>query len=74
MKIGVMLRHLSELGGLSVYTRNILENLLEIDGENEYIFLYNDSSMLGTYSGYKNVREIAINKKNKFYGIRFMYL
>ena len=66
MKIGVMLRHLNELGGVSVYTRNILDNLLEIDGENEYIFLYNDSSMLGTYSGYKNVREIAINKKNKF--------
>lgn len=66
MKIGVMLRHLNELGGVVVYTKNILENLLELDKENEYVFFYNSHSMLGTYSKYKNVREIVINKKNKF--------
>jgi glycosyltransferase involved in cell wall biosynthesis len=66
MRIGVMLRHLGELGGIVVYTKNVLENLLEIDKKNEYIFLYNSYSLVGTYSKYSNVRELVIDKKNKF--------
>jgi glycosyltransferase involved in cell wall biosynthesis len=60
-----MLRHLNELGGVVVYTRNIIENLLKIDKKNEYVFLYNTPSLIGTYSKYKNVKEIAINIQNK---------
>jgi hypothetical protein len=33
-----MLRHLNDLGGVTVYTKNIIENLLEIDNENDYVF------------------------------------
>jgi glycosyltransferase involved in cell wall biosynthesis len=65
MKIGVMLRHLNELGGVVVYTKNIIENLLDIDKKNEYIFLYNNPSFIGTYSRYKNVKEVVINISNK---------
>ncbi len=65
MKIGVMLRHLNELGGVVVYTKNIIENLLDIDKKNEYVFLYNDPSLIGTYSKYKNVKEVVINITNK---------
>lgn len=53
MKIGVMLRHLNEKGGIVVYTKNVLENLLEIDKENEYIFIYNSPLLVDSYSGYK---------------------
>lgn len=60
-----MLRHLNELGGIVVYTKNLLENLLEIDKENEYVFFYNNTSLLGSYSKYKNVREVVISFKNK---------
>lgn len=60
-----MLRHINELGGIVVYTKNIIENLLEIDQENEYVFIYNNPSLIGTYSKYKNVKEIAINIPNK---------
>ncbi len=66
MKIGIMLRHLNELGGVVVYTRNIIENLLEIDRENEYVFFYNNHSLSGNYTKYKNVSEVVIEKKNKF--------
>lgn len=66
MRIGVMLRHLNEVGGINVYTKNIIENLLEIDNENDYVFFYNSDSMLNSYSKYKNVKEVVINKKNKF--------
>ncbi len=65
MKIGIMLRHINELGGIVVYTKNIIENLLKIDKKNKYVFLYNSSSLLGTYSKYKNVKEVVISFKNK---------
>ncbi len=65
MKIGIMLRHINELGGVVVYTKNIIENLLDIDKKNEYVFLYNSPSLISTYSKYKNVKEIIIDTKNK---------
>jgi len=65
MKIGIMLRHINELGGIVVYTKNLIENLLEIDKKNEYVFLYNTNSLMGTYSKYKNVKEIVIDMQNK---------
>lgn len=65
MKIGIMLRHINELGGIVVYTKNLIENLLEIDKKNEYVFLYNTYSLMGTYSKYKNVKEVVINIPNK---------
>ncbi len=60
-----MLRHINELGGVVVYTKNIIENLLKIDKKNEYVFLYNTRSLMGTYSKYKNVKEIVIDMQNK---------
>lgn len=60
-----MLRHINELGGIVVYTKNIIENLLEIDKKNKYVFLYNDPSLLGTYSKYTNVKEVVISFKSK---------
>jgi len=65
MKIGVMLRHLGELGGVVVYTKNIIENLLDIDKKNEYVFMYDNPALIGTYSRYKNVKEIVISISNK---------
>lgn len=61
-----MLRHLNEIGGINVYTKNVIENLLEIDRKNDYVFLYNSDSLIGTYSKYENVKELVIEKKNKF--------
>jgi len=65
MKIGIMLRHMNELGGIVVYTKNIIDNLLEIDNKNEYVLLYNNPSLLGTYSKYKNIKEVVISFRNK---------
>ena len=36
MKIGVMLRHKGEPGGIWVYTQHVLEHLFDIDRTNEY--------------------------------------
>jgi len=65
MKIGVMLRHINELGGVVVYTKSIIKNLLSIDNTNEYIFIYNDHSLLGSYSEHANVKEVVIDIRNK---------
>ncbi len=61
MRIGVMLRALVERGGISVYTMNILKNLLEIDKNNQYILFYQGKKRKTSFSGYPNVEEQWIN-------------
>jgi len=65
MKIGIMLRHINELGGIVVYTVNLIEELLKNDSKNEYVFIYNRPEFLGRYSGYHNVREKVVKMPNK---------
>ena len=40
MRIGIMLRVYNETGGIGVYTKNIVKELLELDQDNEYILFY----------------------------------
>ncbi len=65
MKIGVMLRNLQQLGGIKVYTVNLLENLLKIDSHNEYYFFYNHPSHVGSYDHIPNVRERVVQFPTK---------
>lgn len=65
MKIGVMLRHINERGGIVVYTKNLIENLLAIDGSNQYVFIYGNDTSLGSYPGHPNVKEIIVRAPNK---------
>ncbi len=61
-----MVRNFEELGGIAVYTRELLEHLLEIDGENEYYIFYGSSEPIGTYAHRPNVQEIHVPCKSKF--------
>ncbi len=65
MRIGMMLRALDEKGGVGVYTRNLVEELLRVDRNNEYVFFYRDRSNLGRYSEAENVKEIRVRGPNK---------
>ncbi len=65
MKIAVMLRHLDEPGGICMYTVNLLRALLEIDEDNQYLFLYKDDRFLGSFGVKSNVEEHVIRIKNK---------
>ena len=49
MRIGIMLRSIDEKGGVGVYTRNIVEELLQLDKKNEYILFYANPSNLGSF-------------------------
>jgi glycosyltransferase involved in cell wall biosynthesis len=54
-----------EPGGIGVYTRSIVPNLLAIDRKNEYILFSQNSALKGRFPQYENVREIYIPSKNK---------
>src|SRR5512135_2518168 len=65
MKIGIMLRCVVEKGGIGVYTRNIVRELLEKDTENEYCLFYSKKADLGRYAGHKNAKEMFVYAPNK---------
>lgn len=65
MKIGIMLRSLDEKGGIGVYTRNLIEELLELDRENKYFLYYRNPTNLGRFTRYDNVSERVVKASNK---------
>lgn len=65
MRIGLMLRSLDEKGGIGVYTRYLVQELLEMDRNNQYVIFYRNPSNLGRFSHYKNVTEKVIKTPNK---------
>ena len=60
-----MLRSIDENGGVGVYTRNIVRELLQLDQNNEYILFYANPSNLGLFSHHNNVREVWVRGRNK---------
>lgn len=67
MKIGVMLRHMGEQGGIAVYTRNLLNALFEIDRKNEYVMIYRRREQLGGLLLGPNVREQILPAPTKLW-------
>ena len=65
MRIAVMLRTLDEKGGIGVYSRNLIETLLDIDGGHEYVLLYRHAANLGRYAARPNVTEHLLAARNK---------
>jgi glycosyltransferase involved in cell wall biosynthesis len=60
-----MLRTLDEKGGIGVYTRNLIETLLDIDQENQYVLLYRNPANLGRFAGHPNVTERVVPGRYK---------
>jgi glycosyltransferase involved in cell wall biosynthesis len=65
MRCAVMLRTLEEKGGIGVYSRNLMDTLLDIDQDNHYDLLYSSAGQLGRYAGHANVTEHVIRARNK---------
>lgn len=65
MRIAVMLRTLDEKGGIGVYTKNLIETLLSIDQESEYVLMYRGAANIGRYAGRNNVKEVAVQAWGK---------
>lgn len=62
-----MLRSIDEKGGVGVYTRNIVKELLEIDRKNEYKLFYANPANIGLFSRHANVSEHWVKGSNKAY-------
>jgi glycosyltransferase involved in cell wall biosynthesis len=64
MKIGIMLRHFGQPGGIGIYTANIVNALLEVDQRNQYVLIYNQPKHLGTYRHFQNATEVVAQAPN----------
>ncbi len=48
---------MNEKQGIGIYSKNLMDQLLEIDKENEYVLFYRDADFLGRYAHCDNVKE-----------------
>lgn len=61
MRIGIMLRHYDQHGGgVKVYTQRLLRALLDLKSEHEFVFLYRNPALVGTYRDEAAVEEVAL--------------
>jgi glycosyltransferase involved in cell wall biosynthesis len=67
MRIGIIARAYDEKGGIGVYTRNIIAELLRIDGSSRYFLYYKNASLVGTFAGRENVVERFVPGANKLW-------
>lgn len=65
MRIGVMLRHYDQHGGgVRVYTQRLLRALLDLRSEHEFILLYRNPELVGTYRGEPGVEEVVMRARS----------
>jgi glycosyltransferase involved in cell wall biosynthesis len=61
MKIGIMLRHYEQQeGGVKVYTKKLLPLLLSMGSRHQYVLIYQNPKLVGTYADHPNVEEVAV--------------
>jgi O-antigen biosynthesis alpha-1,2-mannosyltransferase len=61
VRIGVMLRHYDQHGGgVKVYTQRLLRALFDLGSDHEFVLLYRNPSLVGTYRDERGVEEAAI--------------
>lgn len=66
MRVALMLRSLDEKGGVGIYSRYLIENLLQLDEKNSYLLFYKSKENQGKFSHHKNVEEYYLPGSSKF--------
>ncbi len=66
MKIAIMGRTLDDGGGVGVANRNLIDKIIELDEETEYVVFYRSRNTFGRYKHRPNVREVLFRSPNKF--------
>lgn len=66
MRIGIMLRSLDEKGGIGVYTRGILEELLAQGTGHEFVLFYRNPANIGLHSSLPHVTERVVRAPHQF--------
>jgi glycosyltransferase involved in cell wall biosynthesis len=65
MKIGIMLRSLSDVGGPGEYTRNMLDALLRLDRINQYYLFLHDKSAFERFKKSPNAHAVVLKTRFK---------
>jgi glycosyltransferase involved in cell wall biosynthesis len=65
MKIGVMLRSLSDVGGPGEYTRSVLDALLRLDRVNQYYLFLPNASLAERYREFPNAHPVVLTTRPK---------
>ena len=66
MRVGVMLRHYDQHGGgVRIYTHRILRAMLDSKTPHEFVFLYQNPDLKGTYAADARVTEAVLPGKKK---------
>jgi glycosyltransferase involved in cell wall biosynthesis len=61
VRIGIMLRHYDQhQGGVRVYTRKLLQAMLDLGSGHQFILLYRNPALLGTYPDGSGVEEVVL--------------
>jgi glycosyltransferase involved in cell wall biosynthesis len=66
MRIGVMLRALEEKQGIGIYSLNLMDELLPLDPQTDYVLFYKNPAFLGRYAAFPNVTEKLVTAPGKF--------
>jgi glycosyltransferase involved in cell wall biosynthesis len=65
VRIGVMLRHYDQHGGgVKVYTSRLMRALLDLRTKHEFVLLYRNPALLGTYAGERGVEEVVLDGRS----------
>jgi glycosyltransferase involved in cell wall biosynthesis len=60
-----MLRHYDQHGGgVKVYTREILRGMFELNRGHEFVLLFNDPRLVGSFRNHVNVTEVVVRGKS----------
>ncbi len=65
MRIGVMLRAMDEKQGIGIYSQNLMDELIPMDRENEYVLFYRNPDFMGRYAEYPHVTERLVRGSSK---------
>lgn len=74
MKIAICARTWDESGGIGVYTRNLIFNLLRLDRKNRYVLFYANAAHVGQFSGQDNVEEVYVPFRKRLGGAQLATL
>jgi glycosyltransferase involved in cell wall biosynthesis len=65
VRIGVMLRHYDQHGGgVKVYTQRLLRALFDLKSGHQFVLLYRNPALVGTYGSEPGVTEVALPGKS----------
>jgi len=60
-----MLRTIDEKQGIGVYSQNLMDHMLRMDQDNEYVLFYRNPDFLGRYAEHAHVTEQLVTAPNK---------